>query len=302
MNRRMDDYIDEAFGYIVCMPSKNGGDSAQKTGLNRFLKFLKVNSDKEQLARESAKFEQELDGLEDPNRPNYYRRHPDPSQWWSRSNNFTRDQQRSIVMACGALKLKKRLFGLLWAHIKRFGFYQNNRHPDPKRNEVLPNWLVRLVPKWEGWKFPDFAAPNHWGEYIRAIYMLGGLYKSIAVLWPILLICDLFGTIAVLLAQREWDNPNEADDDNMIVSILQARVALPTPVSFFNRRYYIKNRPLAGFLDPEHDQRNIPLRSAPGNRDMTGPESALWWKHHPINEGPPYYEYYVDVLKKYLRN
>lgn len=292
--RQMEHYIDTAFGYLVCKPWPNphiyttgdGGDSAQKTGLNRFLRFLNFRYDKNQLGRESAKFEQELDGLEDPNRKNYYRRHPDANYWWSRSNNFTRDQQRGLVMTCGALKLKKRLFGLLWAHIKRFGFYQNNRHPDQSL----------------GWKMPDVAAPNHWAEYIRAIYMLGGIFKLSAVLWPVVLVCDVFGFIGTLLESRKWKDPNEADDDNHILSTLQARISLPTPVSFLHRRYYIRHRPLAGYIDPELGKRTLPIRNAPGNREMTGVESAIWWKHHEINQGPPFYETYVDVLKKYIRD
>ncbi len=292
--RKMEHYIGRAYGYLVCKPWPNpwtydegdGGDSAQKTGLNRFFRYLKFRDDKDQLGRETAKLLQEMDGLEDPNRKNYYRRHPDPSYWWSRSSNFTRDQQRSLVIACGALGLKKRLLGMLWAHICRFGFYQNNRHPD----ESL------------GWKMPDVAAPNHWGEYVRAIYMLGGVFKLTAVLWPLLLVTDVFAFIGTLLERRKWADPNEADDDNQIMSTLQARVALPTPVSFLHRRYYIHNRPLAGFIDPELGQRTLPIRNAPGNRDMTGVESCLWWKHHEINQGPPYYETYNDVLKKYLRD
>ena len=221
--RKMDWYFDH-YGLLVVKPwpepwtydNGDAGDCAHNTGFNRFLRYCKFKNDPDQLNREQNKFAQELDMLEDPKKRNNYRRHPDETYWYSRSNNFSRDQQRPLVMAMGALKQKKRLFGLIWEQVKRFGLYQNNRHPDETR----------------GWKMPDVPAPNHIGEYIRAIYMLGGVFKLIAVLYPVLVVCDMCGFIGTLFARKDWVNPNEADDDNRIMATIQAQLALPTPNSY----------------------------------------------------------------------
>lgn len=250
----------------------DGGDTAHNLGMYRFGKYLENKHNKERLAKEGFKFENELDMLEDPERKNWYRRHPNPGQWWSRSDNFTRDQQRPLVIAMGALKRRKRLCGIFWEHIKRGGFYQNSRHPDPNR----------------GPKLPDFAAPNHWGEYLRAFYMAG--FKFLIVLYPLLLITDVFMHIGMLLNRKKWKNPDHADDDNMIMSYTQAAEALPTPISWYSRRWYTKNRPLAGYVD------TMPLRNTNATIKITGPASAMAWKHRSETGAPPFYTQWKPIL------
>lgn len=262
------------WGFLVTMPNEDAGDSAQKMGLYRFGRYIQYKSDSNQLGKEQAKFAQELDGLEDSNKKGYYCRHPDTQMWWGRSNNFSRDQQRSLVMAMGALKQKKRLFIIFIKHLMRLGFYQNNMSNDNTTRQV-----------------PDFASPDIIGEYIRAFYMAG--FKFLIVLWPLLMITDLFALLGLCINFAfNWSNPDNSDDDNLIMATLQAKMALPTPISWINKLLYKKFRPIAGYTD---ETKTISLASI--GTTMNGPQSALAWKQRLATGAPPFYSQYENILK-----
>ena len=170
--------------------------------------------------RERAKLAQELDILESPDQKGWYVRSPGIGRkWWSDRYTFSRDQQRSIVMAMGALKQTKRLYRIAWEHIKRGGWYQNYYSID-RSTSILPDFVVRAFPSLRGFKIPDIAAPDHVGEYIRAFFMAGRWHFGL--LYPFLLVSDLIALIAMPFNFKKWENPDEADDDNLIMSVLQA--------------------------------------------------------------------------------
>lgn len=272
-----DPYFDE--NGLICNawqgPRFDGGDTGQKTGLLRFGRYLKFIKNKDQLGREQAKYAQELDMLEDPERPGWYRRHPDPTKFWSNSRNFSRDQHRSIVIAMGALKQQKRLLRTLWEHIKRFGFYQNDLKHDGTKKLV-----------------GDICSPAEWGEWLRAL-VHSGLW-GFRVLYPLLLISDLWAILGILVSMINWKNPDDADDDNLIMSTLQAKLVMPTPLSWIARKLYVKIRPVAGFTD---ETKKIPLR---GTMNITGPQSAIRHKHRLATGAPPFYEeLYKDIMDKH---
>lgn len=269
------------------------GDGAQKMGLLRFGRYLQHRDNKEQLAKESAKYSQELDALESKERNGWYVRSPAIGKlWWKNPYCFSRDQFRSTVIAMGALKQRKRLLKFVWEHVKRLGFHQNTQTIDGT-NE-LPDILVRMFPKLNGKQVPDVTSPDAWGEIIRALVMA---FPMLKVLYPVLLIVltitDVFALIGLLASFPKWKNPDEADDDNMIMSYLQAKYAVPTPISFIVRKIYKHYRPAAGFTD---ETKVFPLTK----QGRTGAFMAINWKHRPSQGAPPFGSLYLDILEKEL--
>lgn len=269
------------------------GDGAQKMGLLRFGRYLSFKNDKEKVQREEAKYAQELDALESPERKGWYVRSPAIGKlWWKNPYCFSRDQFRSTVIAMGALKQRKRLLRLVWEHVKRLGFHQNIETIDGE-NE-LPDILVRIFPKLKGKQMPDVTSPDAWGEILRALIMAFPVLKVLyPVLFIILCVTDLFALGGLLLSFNHWKNPDEADDDNMIMSYLQAKYAIPTPISLLTRKIYKHYRPAAGFTD---DTKVFPLTK----QGRTGAFMAICWKHRPSEGAPPFGALYLSILEKEL--
>jgi hypothetical protein len=217
-----DPYIDHA-GLLVNILTENGdgSNSAQMMGMYRFGRYLQFKKAKNKVAldKEGYRFTQELDTLTYveliSNKgydhklypyPGIYVRHPSPSNPLSAHdpNTFGRDQQRSLIMAMGALKQKKQLKQILWQFIKRSGLYQDGKG----------------------------MSPNDIGEYVRAAF-LSGIWSSI-ILWPLLLVTDLFSLFSFLINFFfTWNI-----DDNDIMSCILAKHSLPTPISFLVRKLY----------------------------------------------------------------
>jgi hypothetical protein len=159
----------------------------------------------------------------------------------------------------GVLKQKKKLLQIFWQHIKRFGWYQNDQEVD---GTSLP--LYRR----------DIAPPDVLGEYVRAGYMAGFIF--LGILWPLLIASDLFSLVGLLINLAKWKhNPADVDDDNQILAILQAKVALPTPISWLTRKLYKWFRP-------------------------GGAVNAMATKHRAETGSPPFIELYKNILNKEL--
>ena len=184
-----------------------------------------------------AAFSQALDQLEIA--PGIYVRHPAQEDFRSNPNRFSRDQQRAIVMALGEYDMQARLFRLAWVHFLRFGKYQN----------------------------ADYLGPSHLGEYIRAFRAWP--------LYPVLFITDWGLVLSSLdIAIRNRDVPDEVDDNNHLMALIQASGRFPTPVSFFAQKIYRKMRPL-----------NL------GNSNLgeTDPaQGAISWYHRKASGGNPF--------------
>jgi hypothetical protein len=150
---------------------------------------------------DEAAFTHALDQLEI--KPGIYIRHPDQSDFRSDPSRFSRDQQRPLVIAMGKYGMNDRLWRLTKAHLMRLGKYQN----------------------------ADFSGPSHIGEYIRAF--------RARVLYPVLFVTD-FALVfdSIDLAITSQFNPDSTDDNNHILSLLQAQDIMPTPVSWVARKIY----------------------------------------------------------------
>lgn len=273
-----DNYFDD-HGLLVNMADgrPDGGDTAQMTGLYRFGQWLKAKreKDKETLARIQGRFAQECemltyvelvknkqnDVIDHKPHPGVFVRNPGPGYpaWAANPHTFSRDQQRSLVVAMGALKQKKQLWLTLKRHVARLGWYQNDQEIDGSK------------------KTADFAAPDILGEYIRAFWMASGPVGRVLGLlaYPVVLLTDVSAFVGMLLNFINWRNPNDVDDDNAYMTMLQAKHALPTPLSWLARKIYKHLRP-------------------------GGPLHAMEWKHRSETGSPPFFELYKETLEKEL--
>lgn len=179
---------------LIVQADGDGGDTAQRTGM-----FYFVYDD-------PASFARALDQLEV--RPGVYVRHPHQHGFRSDPREFSRDQQRALVIALGAYGMTARLWRMTKEHVKRLGKYQNK----------------------------DFVGPSHVGEYIRAY--------GTSYLYPVLLVTDfalLLNSARIAIVHRY--DPGHSDDNNHVMSLAQARYVMPTPASWLARKIYKKFRP-----------------------------------------------------------
>jgi hypothetical protein len=190
------DYTDSN-GLPVQM-NMDGGDSAQRLGM---------------IAVATAK------GCSMPNLPSYdkisllevapgiYIRNPTT---WNNPNDFSRDQQTSLVIGMGFKGDKERLKRLFKAHASRFFKYQN----------------------------ADIASPENIGQYFR------GLEWNFT--YPFFWFSDLFMLGGVIIRCIQARDPNNVGDDlNLILSLLQAKDRMATPWSFLARKIYKWFRPFS---------------------------------------------------------
>ncbi len=183
----------DRYGLIV-QADGDGGDTAQRTGMFYFIH------------RDPTGFRKALDKLEV--RPGIYVRHPFQEGFRNDPLEFSRDQQRALVMALGKYNFQGHLWRLIWTHVSRLGKYQNR----------------------------DFIGPSHLGEYIRAL-------RS-QTLYPVLWITDIGLLVSsIKTATIKRVDLNDVDDNNHIMSLAQARETLPTPISWLARKIYKKFRP-----------------------------------------------------------
>jgi len=182
-------------------------------------------------------FARALDQLEIS--PGIYVRHPYQEGFISDPRRFSRDQQRPLIITMGKYGMKDRLWRMLKGHLVRLGKYQNL----------------------------DFISPIGIGEYIRAF--------EAKALYPLLYVMDTFLFIGSLtLALEASLNPDEVDDNNHVMTLLQARDVMPTVVGRWAYWAYRHLRP--------KNMGNFVL----GKEDAV--HGALAWYHRAENGGNPY--------------
>jgi hypothetical protein len=130
-------------------------------------------------------------------------RHPYQDGFRSNPSRFSRDQQRPLVIALGAYGMHDRLWRLFEAHLRRLGKYQNR----------------------------DYIGPVNVGEYIRA-------FKS-KPLYPLLFVTDVGLIYSSLdIAVRSRFDPDDVDDNNHLMSLIQSQEVMDTPLSWLARKVY----------------------------------------------------------------
>ena len=259
------DYTDR-FGMLT-QRSGDGGDSCFQTMHYSFGKFL-IND------KDVVKFNYWLSRLRKDN--GVFVRHPDPTKWYSNPLNFSRDQTRALVFAMGAYGVEDQLKYNLLNLVKNFGFYPNK----------YPNYVLSTDSGYTA-KTPDFASPENYAEYIRALYMTDNKYMLL--LYPLVLLGDVFKLIGTLISVFYTDRDlSKSDDTNAISSHLQALNSMPTPLSWLARKIHSKYRPVI-----------------PNDQGITnGLESAMWayWSgnNRPEYIEPMYY-LYKPLLDKWFK-
>jgi len=158
------------------------------------------------LSHDPERFAQALDLLEVY--PGIYVRHPAQEGFRSDPGRFSRDQQRPLIIALGKYGMTNRLWRMFSGHVLRMGKYQNM----------------------------DVIGPIGIGEYIRAF--------DAKILYPLLLATDinLFLSSFYLVIEASFD-PDNVDDNNHVMTLLQARDVMPTPLSWLARQAYLHFRP-----------------------------------------------------------
>jgi hypothetical protein len=249
---------------LIVQKDGDGGDSAQRIGMWAFGSLFNSQPDE-------VEFYRQLKAITIG--AGEFVRNPDPTKWYSNPLNFSRDQTRALVMAMGVYGFDLALFRNLKNLILNFFRYPN----------IYPNFTKPGDPSYIK-KVPDIASPEDLGEYIRAFYSAG--FKSMLLLYPLVLLGDLFKLLGTLISVFYVDRDlTQYDDLNSIMSFLQAFKWMPTPLSWLARKIYCKFRPVI-----------------PNKQSITsGPESALWAYFSGPNDIYPMYELYKPLIEKYLK-
>lgn len=207
-----------------------------------------------------------------------YKRHSDPSMWYSSPDRMSRDQATPNVIAWGATG-SRRLKEFFKDHLKRGLLFTWN---------IRKNWVYPPShPKYEkgmdyGLKVPDVTLFGFWAYYIRGFDMGWWLY-------PLLCLFDVDLLVNSALKVVASKNQKEADDLNHMVSLIYALKKYPTPFSWLAKMVY-KRRGLAS-PHPEYPNESF------------GPQSALnyYFRGTGQNQGPRLNEVYKPILDRYLK-
>ncbi|MBC7741807.1 MAG: hypothetical protein H7061_06405 [Bdellovibrionaceae bacterium] len=226
-------YID-AFAVIV-QKDMDGGDTLHREAMYAFGKKLLLDhfSNTVSILPASVRRPASEDIISQFEvKPGIYIRHPDPNKWYSNPRTTSRDQVLPVIAYCAAYEDYPRLGRLFWATAKRGLFAQN---------------VLRIADTENNWKIPD---PMHLNvaQFIRA----GGWWT--AAFYPLLFVYDtieLFGTLITALPLHlkddhwipRWKQPNDVDDNNVVVQHLLAYYYKPTPISALSRYIYSVTRP-----------------------------------------------------------
>lgn len=177
-------------------PYPEDGDgcyTARDTALYRFGRAIKFKDNEEQRGREAAKLNQELDMLEDPKRPGWYREHPESTMWWSVSTDFSENSLLCLVIAAGALGLKDAVKRMFKTHLNRYGFYQNG----------------------------SYSSVSDLSIWLRALKSSG--VRGLSITYPLVVLCDLYLLGSLLFSKSQADIT--------MLRLIQAKEIMPTPFS-----------------------------------------------------------------------
>lgn len=153
-----------------------------------------------------------------------YRRHPDQSKWYSRPENFSRDQTSMLLVAAAMVGDTDTVKNIALQLLKRKGFHQNTH----------PNYVV---PGDEGYKAktPDFIAPSEIAAIIRG--------TNAVILYPLLWVLDAFFFVDILLASmddstsKRSEKKSRTDQYVMLVShLFLSKQKMDTPIAALARK------------------------------------------------------------------
>lgn len=243
----------------------DGGDSLQRAGFYHSAIWYrrKMKTNRQELVkfpyRNKNDYLMNLIQLECPDRRGWYRRHPDPLFWYSKSHVNSRDQDAPNVIAMGLNKML-RLKYYFWQHMKRLLLFTGNtrrngctpgnhgKQADPKAKPLkwyhvlILKLRIPLLPVPKGyrnynWKLPDFTFIEFLGYYIRGF--------RLKMLYPLLYICDLETLVNTLIKKHTMKEDN--DILNHLNASAYTHFVMPTLISKYAN----------SLIDPEDYKRRL---------------------------------------------
>lgn len=247
---------------LIVQLNGDGGDCAARTGELYTGLFLNNVANKDIHMQFWSALE-----LLDPNAEGLLLRYNKPPYNDPLHGDFatSRDQTVPIIIAAGFYYRQDFLKKLAWKQFKRFTLFQNK-------------------------DLCDFENIN---QYIRAFWACG--YKLMILLYPLLLLGDLFMLVNSVIRCIKGRNYDEVGDDiNHTQSQLQAIYTLPTPISFLARKIYGKFRPAFGrpLGTPESSMQQV--------SGYNGVQYAFDRYHRPETFGNPINIVYQPLIKKWF--
>jgi len=195
----------DEYGLIV-QKDLDGGDTAQREGFVWTGLWFREHILKDPWPDKlPISFEEAIDLLE-INKSGLFRRHPNPTKWWSDPAEFSRDQQTPIVAAMGLWGLQAPLDRLWEKTIERGNKCQNADVVGPEQK----NLFLRLISN----------EAEAIGEF------------TLSLMVPTI----------IARANSNWDDVG--DDLNFIVLLLVASQKAPTETSEAIRKAYSGSRPV----------------------------------------------------------
>jgi hypothetical protein len=255
---------------LIVQADGDGGDTCQRVGMYYYGRYLTEGRPRHL----RDEFMAEAAQLEVPRQSGIIVRHPYqkdyrppgrppelPTETFrSDPASVSRDQTDPLIIALGAFGEIEYL-RRLWKEFVGRGFrYQNGDVP--------------LLQSWSGW--------------IRAF----GLWY----LYPFLWFFDL-GLIGSSVVKCMDDDPDHSDDNNHMIRMFQSTDTLATPMSWFARRYWARNRPRTyGSYVGEYHQDGVTYKYPGESNYVMG---AFVWYHRPQNKGnPEIAEVYRDQIAR----
>lgn len=153
-----------------------------------------------------------------------FKRHPDPTKWYSKLDTFSRDQFIGLLALITMKKMRRVRNALFLQHLKRGLLFFWNTH----KNGSYPG-----EPAYK-WKLPDIANPAIWGMWIRAFRCWP--------LYPVLIGLDFYNLLSSILYRTKI--VKSTLQMNHIILVDSSVRFMPTPVSYLSRLIYGKTTPI----------------------------------------------------------
>lgn len=272
-------------GFTV-MANGDRGDAPMKTSMRAIGEFL--NTDDAYIKSVVRNmYESTINTIEI--QPGIYVRQQ--SEPWNDPADFSRDQTRGIVIACGHMGLQDRLSRLFWATIKRGCRYGNGDLMSPANLGEF----IRAMKLW--WMYPVLVL----GEIATGLSIIDWRFIFLALLAP-----DFYILVNVLIRIYVGSDPdNVGDDQNDFMTFTQQNY--PTLVWEISFWLYKWTRPVnfGCFMmdgDDEDDaatKKTFQLWMAHPSRVNTAPiVGALRWYFRPKTGAPPMAQIWERTLRK----
>lgn len=281
--RDIRDYINSG-GFCV-MANGDAGDAPMKTSMKAIGEFLNTDDDYIHHVVRNI-YDMSINTLEI--QPGVYIRDP---MKWNDPADFSRDQTRGIVIACGHMGLTARCKRLFWATIKRGCMYGNHDLMSPANFGEF----VRALDWW--WFYPFFFL----GEIGVALSLWDWRFIFLSLLAP-----DFYTLVNVIITFIKGQDPDDVGDDmNQLMTFTQKNYL--TPIWYLSFYLYKWTRPvnygcfMMGSEDPDDaaTKKTFGMWKAHPQRTNISPIlGALYWYFRPSTGAPPMANIWVRTLSK----